>query len=58
MWFLEIRGIAEAVPADGSPEGPDDTALIRIRPTRILSLGIEEPPGEPRRTELRTRSVP
>jgi pyridoxamine 5'-phosphate oxidase family protein len=55
--FLEIRGIAEAVPASGPSEGLDDTALIRIHPTRILSFGIEEPPGEPHRTELRTRSV-
>lgn len=55
--FLEIRGIAEAVPASGPSEGLDDTALIRIHPTRILSFGIEEAPGEPHRTELRTRSV-
>jgi pyridoxamine 5'-phosphate oxidase family protein len=55
--FLEIRGIAEAVPTAGPSEGLDDTALIRIHPTRILSFGIEEPPGEPHQTELRTRSV-
>jgi pyridoxamine 5'-phosphate oxidase family protein len=56
--FLEIRGIAEAIQASGQAEGPDDTALIRIHPARILSFGIEEPPGEPHQTQLRTRSEP
>ena len=54
--FLEIRGTAEAVP--GSDRGGADTALIRIRPRRILSFGIEEPPGEPHQTRLRTRDLP
>jgi pyridoxamine 5'-phosphate oxidase family protein len=51
--FLEIRGTAEAVPAtdDGRP------ALIRLHPARILSFGIEEPPGDPRQTKLITRNV-
>jgi pyridoxamine 5'-phosphate oxidase family protein len=36
---LEVRGVAEAVlgPADA---GGDDGALIRIRPRRIISFGI------------------
>ena len=55
--FLEIRGIAEAVQASGQAGDVDDTALIRIRPTRVLSFGIEEPPGEPHQTKLRTRSL-
>jgi pyridoxamine 5'-phosphate oxidase family protein len=55
--FLEIRGIAEPVQASGHAEYVDDTALIRIHPTRVLSFGIEEPPGEPHQTELRTRSL-
>ncbi len=42
--FLEIRGIA--------------TAVIRIHPRRILSFGIEEPPGEPHQTRLRARDLP
>jgi len=54
--FLEIRGTAEAVP--GSDGGGPDTALIRIYPRRILSFGIEEPPGEPHQTRLRTRNLP
>jgi pyridoxamine 5'-phosphate oxidase family protein len=48
--FLEIRGTAEAV-------GSDDASVIRIRPTRILSFGIEEPPGEPHQTKLSTRNL-
>ena len=55
--FLEIRGTAEAVHPSGQAEGQDDTTLIRIRPTRVLSFGIEEPPSEPHQTELRTRSL-
>jgi hypothetical protein len=31
--------------------------VIRIRPTRILSFGIEEPPGEPHQTKLRSRNL-
>ena len=54
--FLEIRGTAEAVP--GSDGGGPDTALIRIHPRRILSFGVEEPPGEPHQTRLRTRDLP
>jgi pyridoxamine 5'-phosphate oxidase family protein len=50
--FLEIRGTAEALddPADGGP-------LIRIHPSRILSFGVEEPPGEPHQTRLRSRDL-
>ena len=55
--FLEIRGNAEAVDTAGGPAGLDDASLIRIRPTRILSFGIEEPPGEPHLTRLRTRNL-
>ena len=56
--FLEIRGIAEAVPALPEDEGQGDTAVIRIHPRRILSFGVEEPPGEPHRTRLRARDLP
>lgn len=55
--FLEIRGPAEAVPASGQADSVDD-AVIRIRPARVLSFGIEEPPGEPHQTTLRTRNLP
>jgi pyridoxamine 5'-phosphate oxidase family protein len=56
--FLEIRGIAEAVPALPDDEGQGDTAVIRIHPRRILSFGVEEPPGEPHQTRLRARDLP
>jgi hypothetical protein len=51
--FLEIRGTAEAIEGVA---GPDDASVIRIQPTRILSYGIEEPPGEPHNTKLTSRS--
>jgi pyridoxamine 5'-phosphate oxidase family protein len=56
--FLEIRGMAEAVPRSDGGGGGADTALIRIHPRRILSFGIEEPPGEPHQTRLVTRDLP
>ena len=53
--FLEIRGNAEAIAT--AAEGPNDASIIRIHPTRILSFGIEEPPGEPHQTKLTTRDI-
>jgi pyridoxamine 5'-phosphate oxidase family protein len=55
--FLEIRGSAEAVPSAELGDGEPDTALIRIRPRRVLSFGVEEAPGEPHQTTLRARNV-
>jgi pyridoxamine 5'-phosphate oxidase family protein len=55
--FLEIRGVAEAVPASDQAGGLNDDALIRIRPVRVLSFGIEELPGEPHQTELTARNL-
>jgi len=52
--FLEIRGTAEAV---ALTEGPNDASVIRIHPTRVLSFGVEEPPGEPHQTRLAARSL-
>lgn len=37
---LEIRGSAEAVRGPGDPAEGDDGAIIRIRPKRIISFGI------------------
>jgi pyridoxamine 5'-phosphate oxidase family protein len=54
--FLEIRGFAEAVPDSSGPDGRD-TAVIRVYPRRVLSFGIEEPPDEPHRTRLRSRTL-
>ena len=50
--FLEVRGTAEAL-EDGVDGGP----LIRIRPSRILSFGVEEPPGAPHQTRLHARDL-
>ena len=55
--FLEIRGTAQAVRATEQAEGPADDAVIRIRPVRVLSFGIEEPPDDPHLTRLRTRNL-
>jgi pyridoxamine 5'-phosphate oxidase family protein len=56
--FLEIRGPAEAVSDDQAGAGSVDTAVIRIRPSRVISFGVEEPPDEPHRTRMRSRNVP
>jgi pyridoxamine 5'-phosphate oxidase family protein len=50
--FLEIRGTAEAL-----DEGTDGGPLIRIHPTRILSFGVEQPPGEPHQTRMLARDL-
>jgi pyridoxamine 5'-phosphate oxidase family protein len=55
--FLEVRGTAEAVDLAGPTADLADASLIRIRPTRVLSFGVEEPPGEPHQTKLRTRNL-
>jgi pyridoxamine 5'-phosphate oxidase family protein len=55
--FLEVRGTAEAVDMAGGAADLDDASVIRIRPTRIVSFGIEEPPGEPHQTKLTTRNL-
>jgi pyridoxamine 5'-phosphate oxidase family protein len=52
--FLEIRGRAEAIDAPDGSGGP----VIRIHLTRVLSFGVEEPPGEPHQTKLSARSLP
>ena len=54
--FLEIRGTAEAVAMAGGA-ADEDASVIRIRPARILSFGIEEPPGEPHQTKLTARNL-
>ncbi|HXF20991.1 MAG TPA: PPOX class F420-dependent oxidoreductase [Streptosporangiaceae bacterium] len=56
--FLEIRGTAEAITPAGETGGAEEVPVIRITPARVLSFGIEEPPGEPHRTRLRARDLP
>jgi pyridoxamine 5'-phosphate oxidase family protein len=46
---LEIRGIAEALThPEGALTSLGDGAIIRIRPTRIISWGIDPDAGSPR----------
>ncbi|MEV7550062.1 PPOX class F420-dependent oxidoreductase [Amycolatopsis sp. NPDC089917] len=44
---LEIRGRAEALTGACTPDGPFDGAVIRIHPSRIISLGIDDPDHDP-----------
>lgn len=55
--FLEIRGLAEAVPAAQDARHLGDGSLIRIHPARVISFGIEEPPGDPHETRMLTRDL-
>ena len=45
---IEVRGLAEVLPSGGKQRGPafDDT-MIRVRPRRILSWGIENGATDP-----------
>jgi pyridoxamine 5'-phosphate oxidase family protein len=58
--FLEVRGHAEAItePTDGADQ-MGGSPIIRLHPTRILSIGLQ--PGdldvEPHLAKLRSRSV-
>lgn len=42
---VEIRGIAEQIPDGTPPNLGQSTALIRIRPQRIISYGLDEGTG-------------
>ncbi len=58
--FLEIRGHAEAIaePTDGSDQ-MGNSAIIRLHPTRILSLGLErgDLDVDPHIAPLRSREI-
>lgn len=49
---VEVRGHAEALPADGSTP-----ALIRIHPERIISFGLDEPDTEAHGLRINARDV-
>ena len=49
---VEIRGHAEALPADGT-----SPALIRIHPDRIISFGIDEPDTDAHGLSVNARDV-
>ncbi|ANN15209.1 pyridoxamine 5'-phosphate oxidase [Amycolatopsis orientalis] len=44
---LEIRGRAEALTGAGTADGHFDGAVIRIHPSRIISLGVDDPDHDP-----------
>ncbi|EME63813.1 PPOX class F420-dependent oxidoreductase [Amycolatopsis decaplanina] len=44
---LEIRGRAEALTGARTPDGHFDGAVIRIHPSRIISLGVDDPDHDP-----------
>jgi pyridoxamine 5'-phosphate oxidase family protein len=54
---LEIRGVAEAIPDPGTPAPGHDSSIIRIRPRRVISFGIEDPDQEPHRMTSHNRDV-
>jgi pyridoxamine 5'-phosphate oxidase family protein len=54
---LEIRGDAEAVPDPGTPTPGHDRSLIRIRPRRIISFGIEDTDQAPHEMTSHNRDV-
>lgn len=54
---LEIRGIGEQVPDGGSSENGMDPAIIRIRPTKIISFGIDAPDTPPHELTVDIRTV-
>jgi pyridoxamine 5'-phosphate oxidase family protein len=54
---LEIRGVAEAVPGTGNPQPGRDDAIIRIRPKRIISFGIDQTDQEPHEMTPHNRNV-
>jgi pyridoxamine 5'-phosphate oxidase family protein len=44
---LEIRGIAEAIHEPTEPVAGQDASIIRLRPQRIISFGIDQTDQEP-----------
>ena len=56
---LDIRGTAEAVPGAGTanPADGNDPAIIRLRPTRIIGLAIEDPDVPPHEIRANARDV-
>ncbi|GAA1846631.1 hypothetical protein GCM10009772_24930 [Pseudonocardia alni subsp. carboxydivorans] len=61
MRFVEVRGRGEALtePPDSAGQPTASRAIIRIRPTRILSLALspEEQRMHPHEAPLRARDV-
>lgn len=54
---LDIRGTAEVVPGTADAGAGNDPALIRLRPTRIIGLAIEDPDVPPHEIRANARDV-
>jgi len=54
---LEIRGVAEAIRDEGNSEPGHDRSIIRIRPERIISFGIDHTDQEPHLMTPHNRNV-
>ena len=54
---LEVRGVAVVVPDEGKPEPGHDRSIIRIRPQRIISFGIDQTDQEPHAMTPHNRNV-
>lgn len=54
---LDIRGTAEVVPGTPDAGAGNDPALIRLRPTRIIGLAIEDPDVPPHEIRANARDV-
>lgn len=58
---LEIRGVAEQASSSGGPVGGSgeamDPAIIRIRPRRVISFGIDDQDTEPHKLLADIRNV-
>jgi len=54
---LEIRGVAEAVRSETDPIPGQDSSLIRLRPARIISFGIDQADQEPHEMTPHNRDV-
>jgi pyridoxamine 5'-phosphate oxidase family protein len=55
---LDIRGTAEAVPDPGTGgSGGSDPAVIRLRPTRVIGMAIEDPDVPPHEIRANARDV-
>jgi pyridoxamine 5'-phosphate oxidase family protein len=53
---IEIRGAADAI-SDQNPTAGSDASIIRIRPGRIISFGIDQPDQEPHLLTPNNRDV-
>ncbi len=57
---LEIRGTAEqaeTAPSNGAAGDALDTAIIRVRPHRIISFGIDDQVSEPHQLQVDRRDA-